>query len=158
MLETEIIADVFKIACELEPDYKNWTYQPHSWCIDTAYAVEDYLFEKGIAYRDSRPNKEQPMNLFADQDFLHAWVELEDGTILDPTIKQFFLPNTAICGCPEFSGCSSCKPYLNKEEFHYHTLWVVEPDDLYHRHLYVYANEKKEALCSAIESFGHPLS
>jgi hypothetical protein len=85
-MESKTLDYLFKIAADLEPDYINWSYGEHSWCFDFVEAGEAYLKAKGIQTRPSYINS----NLFKPTMTHHVWIELKDGLIVDPTIKQFF--------------------------------------------------------------------
>lgn len=150
------IEAIKKISRDLEPEYKDWQYVQHCWCLETSEAIETHLTSKGIPWRPSRINDQ--LNFFADEDFLHSWVELADGTIIDASIKQFFLPNCSSCECNEEpkEECRLCEAYLDSAHYKPDNLWIVSPSDLYRRHLYIYGDpnlspEERMPLSNALD-------
>ena len=73
--------EIAEIAYAHEPDWDE-VYETgwHDWCGQTSRAVCAYLESEGIEAQ------------VVDGGFCgnaHAWVELSDGTIVDPTIRQY---------------------------------------------------------------------
>lgn len=148
-MESKTLDYLFKIAADLEPDYINWSYGEHSWCFDFVEAGEAYLKAKGIQTRPSYINS----NLFKPTMTHHVWIELKDGLIVDPTIKQFFLSDKNYCHCHE--SCQHCKPKLLKSDFLNSSFWLVDIDDK-RRSFYLYADQNGNAISSADKVNSNP--
>jgi hypothetical protein len=148
-MDTKTLDDLFEIAADLEPDYINWSYGEHSWCFDFVDEARDYLKTRGIKTRPSYLNS----NLFKAGMLHHVWIELEDGLIVDPTIKQFFLADKNYCRC--LDSCRYCRPKLSQKDYLNSSFWLVERNDS-RRSLYLYLDNNGKVLANAREAFLHP--
>lgn len=144
-----------QIAKDLEPEYNNWSFGDHSWCLDSVLEIEKYLNQQGYLLQARSPYSKNHMNLFADQHWYHSWIEFADGTIFDPTIKQFFLPNHSK-ECKENCKSIKCEPYLSNEFFYPCDHWVLLPGEI-NRHLYLYSDQNAEVVGNALDNLAHPL-
>lgn len=143
-----VIEEISEIAFSLEPDYISKSYGEHTWCLDASEDVCYYLEEIGIQTRRSSLDG---LNLFGPKLLTHAWVELSDGTIIDPTIKQFFLPDKLICKCKQ--SCQSCRPSLSGPV---EDIWILPRNDP-RRSLYFYVNHDFTPIGNAHKLNRHPL-
>lgn len=137
-MNAKVINDLFEIAVDLEPSYINWSYGEHEWCFNFVEEGEIYLNEKGIKTRKSYLNS----NLFQPSLTHHVWLELEDGLIIDPTIKQFFLADKNYCQC--LTTCKKCQPKLSKRSYSNSSFWLVDHFDP-RRNLYLYLGKNGDA-------------
>lgn len=148
-MDAKLVNDLFLIAADLEPDYINWSYGEHSWCFDFVDQAEVYLKEKGIKTRKSYLNS----NLFKPTMTNHVWLELENGLIIDPTIKQFFLADKNYCRCPK--SCKHCQPKLSKKDYSNSSFWLIDLGDK-RRSLYLYTDQNGEVIKSAYQASSNP--
>ncbi len=78
---------IARIAAESEPDWAlvNPDVDLHNWCGDACGPVRDLLAARGIRARVVKGEL---------RGWTHAWLVLDDGSILDPTISQFDRPGS----------------------------------------------------------------
>jgi hypothetical protein len=138
LLGKDDIENIAKIASETEPEYKTDGYGKHNWCADTAVAVERYLARRQIATRPLYPQGRNVTSWgcyhsFIDSNWSHTWVELKDGTIIDPTVAQFF--RYEACRDKNLMSPLNYLDYPDNNQF-----WIVSKNDSRRKH-YLYINQ-----------------
>lgn len=72
------ISEIERLAWENTPDWDNW-------CGNACQRISEYLSAQGIGHRIV-DNEEVPTFPWGT----HTWIELDNGTIIDPTMTQFW--------------------------------------------------------------------
>jgi hypothetical protein len=113
------------------------------WSKYLCHQVEDYLDEakvhtRPIYYMRYNRDSETDMHAFKNTNWRHTWVELSDGTIIDPTIGKFF----------DFKKDDQMLPFQPDDYPNQHQLWIVGRNDP-RRENYLYLDREEKIIGNA---------
>lgn len=116
-----------QVAIDLTPSFDDLIKSNHRWCFDVCTKLERELIRRGYKVKvvpDQNSSEDEFCYYsFQHQGIYHLWLETEDGIILDPTVKQFFMFS-------ENPHKNKDVPEISKKDFmKLNPIWVVDQND-----------------------------